>query len=147
MDEKASHEIKKQIQHHNADHKGTNKYTKKYTKEMMKKQKGRNHPKPLVKYNKMHNKMHHKTMIKHNNLQTDKGKQQLADLHDSKKKEDSKSNIDNMKGGMAPINSPHEKFEVTTLENLDFDKIKLSKKIKINWMGVPEGPPTDCTIL
>jgi hypothetical protein len=47
-----------------------------------------------------------------------------------------------MKGG-----KPKEDFQVMTLDNIDYNQFKLSKKIKINWGKFPDGPPTDCTIL
>lgn len=54
-----------------------------------------------------------------------------------------------MNGGMAPIDnsSLNEKFQVTKIGDIDLDQLKISEKIKINWMGFPEGPPTDCIIL
>ena len=48
----------------------------------------------------------------------------------------------NMKGGQ-----PKEEFQVMTLDDIDYNQFKLSKKIKINWGKFPDGPPTDCTIL
>jgi len=37
--------------------------------------------------------------------------------------------------------------EVMTLDNVDFSKFMLSKRVDIDWKGFPGEPPSDCTIL
>lgn len=38
-------------------------------------------------------------------------------------------------------------YKVYTLDNIDYDSLKISERVKIDWKGCPEGPPTDCVIL
>ena len=37
--------------------------------------------------------------------------------------------------------------KVTTLDDIDYDQLKVSKHVKINWGNLPDGPPTNCCIL
>jgi hypothetical protein len=66
----------------------------------------------------------------------------LKDLKDNVQHEEQDQSKLIMKGG-----KPKEDFQVMTLDNIDYNQFKLSKKIKINWGKFPDGPPTDCTIL
>lgn len=37
--------------------------------------------------------------------------------------------------------------EVMTLNNVDFSKFMISKKVDVDWKGFPGAPPSDCIIL
>jgi hypothetical protein len=45
------------------------------------------------------------------------------------------------------LHNNHKGGQVTTLDNIDLDQLKISKHVNINWQGLPSGPPTDCNIL
>jgi len=45
------------------------------------------------------------------------------------------------------LHHKHKGGQVTTLDNINLDQLKISKHVKINWGNLPSGPPTDCNIL